>query len=311
MRKINGGVAIAVLFVFLIVSLVFLWILTLTNKKTIRQDSQSIGMQSSYYAESLGYLAYFQARKDGLFQELYIRDENPLPNPKWKEAEGSAILRKKELPEEFSNFSLAVNSKYKGIETNVEIQGKLYKEIFQQEDGFLSWEELESAPGGTFMKEKLGGNFYEKNRYIGEKIYTISQKSILTQEKTYIEVAEEIQGVDGAIERSFLFRLPAYHRGVLLVNEELEIPSPGNWSGIVKISSEGIIKGNLTINGILILEKGAQIQGNVECKGLVIGEESFSPWISTKFVPGNVEEMLGNTDFFEEVKILRLKKSIE
>ncbi|MDY3118643.1 MAG: polymer-forming cytoskeletal protein [Peptoniphilus sp.] len=298
MSKRRGSIALMAIFIFAIVSLLALVIFSRLEDNLLLLDTEKDEKQSSYYAESLAYLARREIKRAQLESVLSFGREFTLPKPEFENIRAEKVQLVPVREEgRYSAVKLETWCTYKGIHTVAQLYFQGVNPLFDQKDGVLSTEEMREEGVYDRWKIALEEQFVKTppsniTQRTSDKAVTIRRKGT-----SYVQVSEE------GIEKDFspvMGTLRWEVAGLVKVEGPMEI------RGVLWLKPGAHIEGDVHVEGVLIREAGSAVDGSLVVDGLLMGEKTGS--IRANFQPRNVEKVFCFFDEFIKPNDYRLKK---
>lgn len=316
MKKTSGGISILVLFVFLIITFILLYLLMTLEQRISINKNMYDGLQSSYYSESVAYLA-----EEGIdiekYMELYENSKVKLEAITFSDGKTKSIeLRREKYGENnFTNYLIEVEGEYKRIPSRAIIKGSLVDPIFFQEDGLLLESELINSKNYSKIIDSIKTDFFSQNKYINGKIYTINESTCGRRSSTLITFSPLLkmdleQGDSEEVEPLSTFDLNKNEHNVLIINDEVQFQGDIQFKGLIIVRPGGKLnlENSLSIEGVCIVENEGKVGGMLNCKGLCINLSHNLMDLNSTYNTENIEKYLYLLDGFVNPNMKYLKK---
>lgn len=319
MKKESGGIAILVLFVFLILSLLLLYMLSSLELRVKLSNNMYDGAQSSYISESLAQIVLMEKLNSNQIPLLYEKKSLEFENISFGEGVSEKISIRRNLGDEenYSSFILEVAARYREIESKAQIVGDLVDPVFFQMDGILERSEMNQLVFFDDFLMALEGKIGEGNKNInGDQLYIRQEEKYRTRVKSSTLFLEKYLEDDNLIEETSVqekksLDINLLRNNFLTINGSLQFTDETEYRGIIRINKGGRLELNskLSISGLLILEEGARIDGPIYVEGLVIDLGAENKNLPAKLDCETVEKLLYKLDGFLVCDPKKIKKT--
>lgn len=298
MSKRRGAIAIMAIFIFAIISLLAFVIFSRLEDNFLLIGTEKDEKQSSYYTESLAYLAKEGVKKDDLIKIIKHRGELDLSLPTFDgiKAEKAHLSPVKEAGA-YTAVELEVASTYRRIRTVAKLRFKGVNPVFEQEDGVISVKEMKEL--GVYEPwQKILADDFSVTPPMGTTRWTTDRTMTLKREgRNFFQAFEdETQAPLSPIGTQLRWEVCA----------PVNVEEPLDMNGVLWLKEGAHIRGTIHLRGVLICEEGSVVDGEIIVDGLIIGDKSGSTRVN--FQPRPVEETFCFFDEFIQPNHYRMKK---